>query len=209
MQLTGERTNKIGSVSTFSLFRRSPNVSSIAVRYRLLSKRTQTHVVVHHPQESILSKAFIAFIGLAIGTLEIPYLLVFLPRLDVLVQSAMVFNSLKGLNVPCKRMLSFALALSYGCLYTFHTKLPDVWLRFNIALVLILALLSRGKYVVTTIAMIAVAVQLYRIYLDTEAIWATIVVAFYFIRIEAESDHGGVPLSYDFVPQITIEDATV
>jgi len=149
----------------------------------------------------------IALTGLAVGTLELPYLLVFLPRVDVLVQSAMVFSVVNGLTIACRRVLSFGLAITYGCLYTFHTKLPEVWLRFNIALILMFAFLSGGRYVVATIGMIAVAVQLYRSYLDTEAIWATIVIAFYLIRLEREPQllTNSPHRSYDVIPEIIIE----
>jgi hypothetical protein len=167
--------------------------------------------VVHHPQDSILSKAFIAFIGLAVGRLEIPYLLVFLPRIDVLVQSAMVFNAVSGLAIPCKRMMSFGLAIAYGCLYIFHTKLPETWLRFNIALLLLLAFLSEGRHVLGILGMMVVAVQLYRSYMDTEAIWATLVIAFYLIRLgrEPQLATNSPHQSYDIVPEIVVDDVTI
>ena len=208
MHSTGERINKTGLISSVFLYRRSPNVSSIILRYRFLSNRNQTFVLAHHPQESILSKAAIAFTGLAINTLEFPYLLVFLPRVDVLVQSAMVFNTIKGLAIPCRRMLSFALAIAYGCLYTFHTKLSEIWLRFNIVLIIIFALLSGGKYVKASLGMLIIAVQLYRSYLDTEAIWATIVISFYLIRLEREyqPEHNSTSGTYSIIPQAAVDD---
>lgn len=183
MQLVGGRINSPLSVGRIADYKRQPNVSSLAVRYRILSERKDMRVEFYQPKESIANKAMVALIGLLIDGLELPYLLVFVPRIDVLVQSAMVYDTISGLALPCSKMLSSAFAIAYGCLSIFHTKFPDLWLRFNILLILLVGLLSGNRYVAASIGMLVIAVEIHRSYFDPEAIWATIVIAFYLVRL--------------------------
>jgi general stress protein CsbA len=130
----------------------------------------------------------IAMVGLSVPTIGIPYLLVFLPQLDVLIQSVMVYDIIAGFKIPCRTFISFILAIAYGCMSIFYNWMPDLWLRFNICLIMGIAIVANNRYVATTLVMLIVAVSIYKAYLDTEGIWATIVITYYLIRLERHSD---------------------
>jgi hypothetical protein len=106
-------------------------------------------------------------VGLLVPAMEIPYLLVFLPRIDVVIQSVMVYDIISGFQMPFRSFISFALAILYGCLSIFHNRIPDLWLRFNICLIMGIAILANSQYIATTLVMLIVSLSIYKTYLDT------------------------------------------
>jgi len=68
------------------------------------------------------------------------------------------------------------------------------------------AILANSRYITTTLVMLIVAVSIYKTYLDTEAIWAPIVITFYLMRLERSSDKQQ-HLPYNSIPDMHLDDA--